>query len=32
MSSLKDDQIAEVIRHYVSLLATGSADDLLQLY
>lgn len=32
MSSTSDDQIAEVIRRYVSLLATGSTDDLLELF
>lgn len=32
MSSTKDDQIVEVIRRYVSLLATGSTDDLLELF
>lgn len=32
MSSAKDDQIVEVIRRYVSLLATGSTDDLLELF
>ncbi|WP_235682733.1 nuclear transport factor 2 family protein [Mycolicibacterium alvei] len=32
MSSTRDDHIADVIRRYVSLLATGSADDLLELF
>ncbi|MEV0668822.1 nuclear transport factor 2 family protein [Mycobacterium sp. NPDC050441] len=27
-----DDHIADVVRRYVSLLATGSADDLLELF
>lgn len=31
-STNTDDQIADVIRRYVSLLATGSADDLLELF
>ncbi|OBG85721.1 steroid delta-isomerase [Mycobacterium sp. E802] len=32
MPSTKDHQIAEVIRRYVSLLATGSTDDLLEVF
>lgn len=32
MPSTKDDQIADTIRRYVSLLATGSTDDLLELF
>ncbi|BDD96776.1 steroid delta-isomerase [Mycolicibacterium fortuitum subsp. fortuitum DSM 46621 = ATCC 6841 = JCM 6387] len=32
MPSTKDDQIAHTIRRYVSLLATGSTDDLLELF
>lgn len=32
MPSTKDDQIADTIRRYVSLLATGSTDDLLKLF
>ncbi|WKG05945.1 nuclear transport factor 2 family protein [Mycolicibacterium sp. HK-90] len=32
MSSTGDNHIAEVIRRYVSLLATGSTDDLLDLF
>lgn len=31
-STNTDDQIADVIRRYVSLLASGSADDLLELF
>lgn len=31
-STNTDDQIANVIRRYVSLLASGSADDLLELF
>jgi steroid delta-isomerase len=32
MPSTKDDQIADTIRRYVSLLASGSTDDLLELF
>lgn len=32
MPSTKGDQIADTIRRYVSLLATGSTDDLLELF
>ncbi len=31
-STNTDDQVAEVVRRYVSLLATGSTDDLLDLF